>query len=195
MPPTRFSRVLEELFASTKQLKIFGILDEFAEKGFAILCFLLMSFSALPLPTGGITHVFEVIVMLLGLELAIGRKNVWLPAKWLRLNVPKKWEVSLFPRLIKLVRKVENFSRPRMSRLLESRVGTRLSGIFITVFAVFAFFAPPFSGLDTLPSLGIVFISLGLLLDDILLSIAGIIIGAIGATLVITLGSLIFHFL
>ncbi|HEY7919634.1 MAG TPA: DUF5996 family protein [Streptosporangiaceae bacterium] len=49
--------------------------------------------------------------------------------------------------------------------------------------------APPFTGLDTLPALGVVLISLGWLLEDILVVIAGLIVGAGGVILEIVLGS------
>ena len=50
-----------------------------------------------------------------------------------------------------------------------------------------AFVAPPFSGLDTLPSLGVVLLSLGVLLEDALIATAGIAIGAGGISLVLLL--------
>ena len=57
-----------------------------------------------------------------------------------------------------------------------------------------AFLAPPFSGLDTLPSLGVVvLLSLGFLLEDVLVAILGAIAGATGVVLEITLGSLAAH--
>ena len=34
------------------------------------------------LPTGGVTHVFELIAMLLALQLIVGRRHVWLPERW-----------------------------------------------------------------------------------------------------------------
>ena len=58
-----------------------------------------------------------------------------------------------------------------------------------------AFAAPPFSGLDTLPALGVVVLALGFLLEDFVLAFAGLIIGAFGALLVIALGALIVDFL
>ena len=56
-----------------------------------------------------------------------------------------------------------------------------------------AFLAPPFTGLDTLPSLGIVLISLGVLFEDALLALIGLIIGAAGVLLVIVLGRAALH--
>jgi hypothetical protein len=47
--------------------------------------------------------------------------------------------------------------------------------------------APPFSGLDTLPALGVVLLSLGVLLEDALIAAAGIAVGAGGIALVVLL--------
>jgi hypothetical protein len=52
-----------------------------------------------------------------------------------------------------------------------------------------AFLAPPFTGLDTLPSLGVVVISLGVLLKDILVVLAGLLLGLAGVALEIVVGS------
>ena len=54
-----------------------------------------------------------------------------------------------------------------------------------------AFLAPPFSGLDTLPSLGVVVIGLGVLLRDAVIAAAGAVIGAVGIGTVLALGSLV----
>jgi hypothetical protein len=54
---------------------------------------------------------------------------------------------------------------------------------------VAAFVAPPFTGLDTLPALGVVLVSLGVLLEDFVLVVVGIAVGAVGVILEIFLGS------
>ena len=51
-----------------------------------------------------------------------------------------------------------------------------------------AFLAPPFSGLDTLPALGVVLLSLGVLLEDVAIVVAGLVVGAGGVVLEIFLG-------
>src|SRR3954447_21243288 len=50
-----------------------GLVLVFEEKAFAIVFVLLLGVPALPLPTGGATHVFELIAMLLSLQLIAGR--------------------------------------------------------------------------------------------------------------------------
>src|SRR3954454_2365698 len=63
------------------------LVDLFGPKSFALLFVLLLGLPALPLPTGGATHVFELIAMLLALELIAGRAAVWLPARWNRIEL------------------------------------------------------------------------------------------------------------
>src|SRR5690349_3562232 len=45
-----------------------GLIDVFEEKSFALLFILLLGVSALPLPTGGATHVFDIIAVLVAAQ-------------------------------------------------------------------------------------------------------------------------------
>ena len=65
------------------------------------------------------------------------------------------------------------------SRLFEHRVTGSVFGALVFGLALSAFLAPPFSGLDILPSLGVVVIGLGVLLRDLLLALLGALLGAI----------------
>jgi hypothetical protein len=56
-----------------------------------------------------------------------------------------------------------------------------------------AFVAPPFSGLDTLPSLGVVLLSLAMMLEDFLVAIVALVLGVVGVVLEIVLGSAVVH--
>jgi hypothetical protein len=70
--------------------------------------------------------------------------------------------------------------------------GHRASNIAFGLLAIAgstgAFLAPPFTGLDTLPALGVVLLSLGVLLEDFLIVILGLAIMTIGITLEVVLG-------
>ena len=56
-----------------------------------------------------------------------------------------------------------------------------------------AFLAPPFTGLDTLPALGVVLVSLGVLLEDAAVVAGGLLVGAIGIALEVALGAAALH--
>src|SRR6201987_2972082 len=69
-----------------------SIIELFEEKSFALLFILLLGVSALPLPTGGATHVFEIVAVLLAAQLVVGRQEIWVPKRWrdLDLGGPKQ---------------------------------------------------------------------------------------------------------
>ena len=188
-----FSQELESWLKSRRPKTLAGLTNTFAEKSFAIAFLILMAIPALPLPTGGVTHVFELINMLLALELIAGRKEVWLPKKWRTQKLEHVLEKKTLPFLVSKIRWLEKYSRPRLHWLLDSRLMRSFIGIVVLVFTVFAFFAPPFSGLDTLPALGVVLIALSIILKDFAVLIGGLIIGVIGIGLVLALGSALFH--
>lgn len=188
----KFSFHLEKWLKSKQAKTIDGLLDNFAEKSFAILFLVLMSIPALPLPTGGVTHIFEIIAAVLALELIFGLRRVWLPRKWRDRKLPEAMQTKTLPHLIGMIRKLEKYSRPRLNVFMANFVAVSFIGVIVLIFTIFAFFAPPFSGLDTLPALGVVFISLAIILEDFALLVLGIVLGSIGIGLVITLGTAVF---
>lgn len=68
-----------------------------------------------------------------------------------------------------------------------------ITALIIIGLTTIAFFAPPFSGLDTLPAMGVVLIALSLILEDIILYVLGIIVGSGGILLVASLGTAVFQ--
>ena len=179
---------LERWLKSPGTKTIGNLLDVFEEKSFAILFVLLMGVPAIPAPTGGATHVFEVITVLLALQLIVGRDEIWLPQRWREKELSSERQQKFLQRLLGVIRWFEKFSKPRFRFLFNRRATNIAFGLVITSLSVAAFFAPPFSGLDTLPALGAVIISLGVLLEDFAFVIAGLVIGAIGVALEIILG-------
>jgi hypothetical protein len=172
-----------------------SLVDLFGEKSFAVAFIVLMAVPALPLPTGGATHVLELITMLLALELVAGRRSIWLPERWKGVELGGAAGERFANALVTRIRFAERHSRPRLQRMLEHRASGRVFGLVVFMLAFAAFIAPPFSGLDTLPALGAVLVALGFLLEDILLAIAGIVVGILGAALVIAIGGAVLHLL
>ena len=177
-----------------KDRSLNAVIKAFGNKAYMVLFILLMATPALPIPTGGVTHIFEIIVALLCLELIIGRESIWLPKSWLSKQLPEKLVKEGLPSLAKKLDKIQKLSKPRLARLLNKRIASRIVGLFILVFTATAFIAPPFSGLDTLPSLGVVLTALGVIFEDILIVIIGFLVGLTGIGLVIFLGEVALSF-
>ena len=190
-----FSDDLEAWLKAPGDKTLGDLTEVFEEKSFAIALMLLMFTSALPVPTGGITHVFELIAMLLALEMIFGRRTIWLPDRFRHRKLGPTTTEKAVPFIARRVRWFERFARARLASVLQSRAAISALGVVVLLFTIGAFVAPPFTGLDTLPSLGVVVIALSLILEDVLVTIIGIVIGAAGIALEFVLGSAILHFL
>jgi hypothetical protein len=179
---------LERWLESEGDKTLGSIIELFEEKSFALLFILLLGVSALPLPTGGATHVFEIVAMLLAVELIAGRDMIWLPERWRRLPLAGPTQQRFITRLMKTIRWLERFSRPRATYLFDHRLSNIVFGVLVLAGSLAAFLAPPFSGLDTLPSLGVVLLSIGVLLEDLAIVVLAVAVGVAGAALEIILG-------
>jgi len=182
------SRELERWLESDGEKTLGNLVELFEEKSFAILFVLLLGVPALPLPTGGATHVFEIIAVLLALQLIAGREHIWLPERWRRLELAGPRQRRFIAGLMKFIRFLERFSRPRLTFLFDHRLSNVVFGLLVVGGSAGAFLAPPFTGLDTLPALGVVLLSLGVLLEDFLVVVLGVAVGVGGVFLEIVLG-------
>jgi hypothetical protein len=186
-PP--FSQQLEAWLRSDGPKTFGGMTTVFGERGFAVIVLLLMSIPAIPLPTGGVTHVFEAVTILVGAEMILGRTTVWLPNRVRRRELGPVVAGKALPFIVKRVRWFEKRSRRRAAFLFRQRWFVRILGLLIVGFAVSAALAPPFSGLDTLPALGAVVVALAIILEDAAVLGAGVVIGTGGIVLIVSIGA------
>jgi hypothetical protein len=186
--PPKVSDELERWLNGEHRKTVGGLIELFEEKSFALLFVLLLGVPALPLPTGGVTHVFEILAILLAAQLVLGRHEIWVPKRWCELELAGPKQKKFLEGLMKLIRKLERFSKPRLRFLFNHRLSNAVFGLVVIAGAVAAFLAPPFTGLDTLPSLGVVLISLGVLLEDIIIVAVGLAVIVAGVILEIVLG-------
>jgi hypothetical protein len=187
-PQDKVSAELEAWLASDHPKTLGNLIELFDEKSFALVFMLLMAVPALPLPTGGATHVLEIVTVLVALQLVVGRGKIWLPERWKGLQLAGPRRERLLRGLLRLIRFFERFSKPRLTWLLDPKLGRSVFGLVVIALTVAAFVAPPFSGLDTLPSLGVVVLSLGVLLEDFVVAFIGVAIGVAGVAVEVALG-------
>jgi hypothetical protein len=184
----RLSDELEHWLRSDADKTLGGLIDLCRKRSFAILFLFLLGPSALPLPTGGVTQVFEVIAIVLALQLMANRDQVWLPRRWRTLDLGSDKEARLLTGLLHGVRRLERFSRPRLRMAFDHRISNIVFGALVIAGSLGAFLAVPFTGLDTLPALGVVLISLAVLLEDFAVAVAGTVVLLAGVVLEIVVG-------
>jgi hypothetical protein len=188
--PPKVSDVLERWLGQEGPRTLGELVEVFGERSFAVVFVVLLSLPALPLPTGGVTQVFEVTAMVVAVQLVVGRRSIWLPDRWRRIDLRGRTGARLTGSLVRRLRWFERFARRRLPSLTRGRAARTLFGLLALIFTVASFLAPPFSGLDTLPALGVVIMSLGVLLGDFAFVAAGTVIGWLGVASVIGFGAL-----
>lgn len=185
----KVSDELKDWLAGTNEKTLGSLIELVDKKGFAIVFVVLLAVPALPLPTGGATHVLEIIALVFAFQLVVGRTRIWVPDRWLRLTLARGDSQRFMQALIKLIGWFEHISRRRLRFVFDHRISNVIFGLLVACGSLAAFFAPPFSGLDTLPSLGVVLLSLGVLLEDFAVVVVAVVVGAGGIFVEIFVGS------
>lgn len=190
-----FSSQLKAWLESKKPKTIESLTLVFGQKSFVVIILILMVFPSLPIPTGGITHILEIIAMILALEMIAGFKTITLPKKFRQRNLGQLAQKKIIPFLYNKIAWLEKHSNPLGGYYLANGVVVRVTGLIMLAFIITAFLAPPFSGLDTLPSLAVVIICLSLILEDIKIFIIGIVLGFASLAIYILFGSIIVDYI
>ena len=129
--PDKVSEQLERWLRTEGDKTLGSLIDLFEEKSFAILFVLLLGVPALPLPTGGVTHVFEIIAVLLALQLVAGREQIWLPQRWCKLELAGEKQRRFIAALMRMIRRLERFSRPHLRLLFDHRLSNIVFGLLV----------------------------------------------------------------
>ncbi len=188
-----FSDALEDWVQHATPRSIGSLGDVFAEKAFAVTIMLLLFVSAAPIPTGGVTLGFQIAAALLAGQMVLGRRTLWLPARWKHRELGARTSERVIPWVIRRIRWFERHTRPRWSVLYRLRPFNRLLGLIMLTFAIVASLAPPLSGLEVLPAMGAVVVALSIVLEDIVVFVVGIVIGTGGVLLFLAVGAAVFR--
>ncbi len=166
----RFSTVLRKLSEGEGEWVSIGeFADVFGPRSFGALMFVLAVPNLLPLPPGS-SAVFGAPLIFIALQLAIGRRVLWLP-KFLRDRSIKRTTLKfVVERIQKRLRWVERLLAPRLAALF-SLPGTIIIGLLCLAMAVILFL--PIPGANLLPGLSITLFSLALLQRDGIAALAG----------------------
>ncbi len=160
------------------------ILDLAGERTFGFLFVCLSLPSALPIPAPGYSTPFGIVMLVLAIQLIIGRERPWLPQKWNNHS----FELTQVQKLIKAgvpwLQRIETISRPRLSAICTSRTGQLVLGIAIAILSISMISPLPLT--NTAPAFAIFVMGFGLLDDDGFISISGLTIGAIALALSVT---------
>jgi hypothetical protein len=177
----RTSQILLALASQPgERLTVREIMAVLQDRAFALLIVLLGLPNCLPMPPP-IPLVCGLLLALVAIQIIFGRDAPWLPRQLLNRSVARTDVERAVGRAIPVFRRLERFSRPRMT-FLDTPLTMRLMGAVILVLSLGLLFAPPFVGQIPL-GLAVCLVGLGLVERDGLVVVGGLILGSIGLTL------------
>ncbi len=159
------------------QVKVGDLVSLAGDSVFGVLFVLLALPSALPLPAPGYSIPFGLMLWPLGLQLALGAQQPWLPQRLakgsLTLTRARRFVKAGTPWL----RRLEAIARPRLTVICRSRAGRIVLGVTIMLMATSMLI--PIPGTNTAPAIGIFLIGSGLVEDDGLICLMGLVVSAL----------------
>ena len=161
------------------------ILSLAGERIFGFLFVILSLPSALPIPAPGYSVPFGILMLLLALQLIFGRQRPWLPEKMMNGSMSLEKVRGVLKIGLPWLQKIEALTKPRIAYICTSLPGRVIIGIAIALMSISMMI--PIPGTNTLPAIGIFVTGFGLVEDDGAISLAGLVLCLLGATLSISI--------
>lgn len=164
------SMLLTELSRGAGEtLRVDEVVDRFGRRAFGGLLFIFAVPNLLPLPPGSST-VLGIPLLLIAPQLAIGARDLWLPAAIGRRGLKRTDLKRIFDKVLPRLAKLERLLEPRLDWVF-GPVGDRLIGVVCTLLALVLIL--PIWGGNLLPALAICTLALGLTQRDGVLVVIG----------------------
>lgn len=182
---TSLSETLQSFIQSLdgKDTTLADVQEKLGNKSFCMLLLVLAFPAALPLPAPGYATPFGLLLMTLGWQMLKGNETPWLPERIAKRTI----KYSLLEFCIKngniLFRIVEKLIRPRLTGISRSKNIKRLIGAIIILLS--ALMALPIPLTNTAPSFVIFILAAGLLEEDGLVLLGGLLLTPIAMAIAI----------
>ncbi len=159
------------------EVSIADLLEFVHERGFGMILLILAVPMALPLPVPpGINIMLASPLILLTAQQAIGRHTIWLPRWMLKKTIKRSKMSAIIKALLPWSKRIERFIKPRLE-FVTLGIFSHLIGVFGLIMALTICIPLPLT--NTVPSLGIALMALGVIMRDGMAVIAGAVIGMV----------------
>lgn len=142
------------------------LLGDMTPRDQALLTLVLSAAFLHPVPMPGISTLFGIVIALCGARMCAG-KGPWIPARWLDRALPAKGLRLVFSAFAKVLKRLESFIKPR-GLWLASHPGMRRANGAALALMGFLIVVPLPPPTNFPPAIGGVFLSAGILEDDLL---------------------------
>ncbi|WP_377290369.1 exopolysaccharide biosynthesis protein [Rhizobium sp. SG2393] len=160
----RSSDALAEVIAAIKgeRVTLRDILAQMGESGLLLLCGLLSLPFLVPVSIPGVSTVFGVGIVLIGIAITFNRLP-WLPSRLADKPLDAEKLVPVLEKGLRILRRFDRFFRVRLHALTDGRLVNRVNGLALTgagVLLMMPLSIIPFS--NTLPGVAILLLSAGI---------------------------------
>jgi len=100
------------------------------KNAYGIVLLLLSLLGALPIPTFGIKPLVGLVVVLLGLQITVGKQTMWLPRWFTSIKMRSDWSMKVTHLGERFLPKMEHFIKPRVN-WMKYHIGTFFLGIAV----------------------------------------------------------------
>jgi hypothetical protein len=159
---------LQQLIAKIQgdTITLRDLLALIGEQGLLLFCIVLTLPFLLPVSIPGVSTVFGLVIILLGISLVLNRIP-WLPARLMDRPISNQHLIPTLEKGVQLFQRMERWMRPRLTKVTTGAFANRLNGLALTAGGVLLLFPlsfVPFS--NTLPAVAILLLALGMLQRD-----------------------------
>ncbi|HEX8417033.1 MAG TPA: exopolysaccharide biosynthesis protein [Methylobacterium sp.] len=162
------------------RLTIGDIVAVLRDRAFALLVVILGLPNCLPMPPP-IPLVCGLLLLMVAAQITAGMSAPWLPRALLGRSIARSDVERAAKRAVPLLRRLERWSRPRMS-LFETALGMRVVGLILLTLSLALIVAAPLVGQIPL-GIAICLVGLGLVERDGIVVLVGLAVGVLGVML------------
>jgi hypothetical protein len=173
----RTSQTLRDLLANNPGVMDFSvekIVDSIGEGSFGTSLAFFAIPEVVPIPIPGLAAIVVIPTAVISAQMAVGHKQIKLPRFILKKTVPRRALAAAIHAILPFLEKAEKLSKPRWKWATTS-LAKRLLGVFVFVLALSIAF--PMPGFNMPQAISTFIIALGLVEDDGILVVAGVLAG------------------
>ena len=181
MSHLRLSEELQGLLQTDgESLSVGQLVERVGDRGFGLLLLVLSLPSALPVPAAGYSVPFGILLVVLALQMLIGKTRPVFPKRLERVTLSKGTAERLLNGAAWIFKRLEWIVRPRM-RWVGKRAGLTFMGLLVMAMAILMMIPIPMT--NTFPAFVIFLIGVGLTEEDGFFAIGACLVGVLAVAL------------
>ncbi len=190
----RLSADIQDIFATRDgdAITVGDVLDRISHQSFGLFLIVMALPSALPLPAPGYSVPFGLVLILLGTQMVARRDTPWFPERLRQRPLKSGPNSRLVRGMVKALELVENVVRPRLRFIYHTPLAYRTMGAIVTCCGISMCIPIPLT--NTLPAIGIFLLGIGLLEEDGIVTLLGMLVAFVGILVTLTILTLIVYY-